>query len=1153
MNFQSRYRRSLTIVLLAAFFISTGSTPARAAGIGGYAGPFQSWATTIETVFAQAVAFVQPHHTVTVDISHATMAKWHATGATASAAAFNSDIAASQPKELAPSPTIVHVDIASNASVPTAPAATSKADHPVSTTSSGAVLGTSTTDGVVMQSQLQAAVEQASNTLRQLIYANAGSVIGQGQYATGGYTNNIALSERIDSLSNVTISNATVHGVSGLTASEIPADIVAANYLPLSGGTVSGNFSILGSTTLSNLALGTNCSTYANGGKLTTDGFGNVLCAADQGGAGSTVGGSDTQIQFNSGGSFAGSANFVFSSSTNQLTVTNASTSNATSTNLFATLGNFTTAVANTFNASIANIVGFTATNATTANATTTNLYVYGTATLARALPISSGGTGISTAPSYGQLLLGNNTSGYAFAATSTLGLPTFADLSADLGNYLPLSSWYATTTNGLAEGSNNLYFTGNRVASVIAGTTTDALAQGTTNKYYSSLLFASDFAGTTTATLKEGVSNLYFTNTRAQNAISVSGTPLTYSGGVLGINQATLSQNGYLSSTDFTTFQNKISSSSLSAAAPLAYNSSTGAFSITQAGTGASGYLSSADWTTFNGKLGSTSLSNGTGIGYNSSTGVISNTGVVSLAATYPLQTSGSTGALTISTAFGTTTANTFSALNTFNGGVTANVLTAGTSASLASTTLTGNTLFTNATTTSFAIANVSSSLLKALSNGAVVAAVAGTDYLTPANVFAYPFPSNATTTQIAFNGGATFAGATTTALAVTGSTTISGQLNAVGGATFGTVTAGAVTGTSFAGAGTGLTGTASGLAIGGNALTATTLQTARNINGISFNGSTDITLTAAAATLTGSTLNSTVTASSLTSVGTLSSLTVATLSGILKATSGVVSAATAGTDYENPLTFNYPLTRSTNAISLAFSTTTQNFFGAYNIFSSLFATNASTTNATTTNLHITSLANGGLAVDANGRVYSAATSTLATISGTLGVAGGGTGATSLTGLLQGNGSSALTAIGGSAGQFPYYNGANTLLATSSLFLATTGNVGIGTTSPQSLLTLAASDPSIWIDRAANTHNGTVDFYTSSTHDWRLGLRGTSDSNFHLYSYGAAADALTVSRSSGGTTLGGALTYGGVTLSNAVTGTGNMVLSGGRHLPAPQ
>jgi hypothetical protein len=57
------------------------------------------------------------------------------------------------------------------------------------------------------------------------------------------------------------------------------------------------------------------------------------------------------------------------------------------------------------------------------------------------------------------------------------------------------------------------------------------------------------------------------------------------------------------------------------------------------------------------------------------------------------------------------------------------------------------------------------------------------------------------------------------------------------------------------------------------GNADTATTLETAREINGTSFNGSANITVTAAAGTLTGNTLNSGVTASSLTSLGTLAS----------------------------------------------------------------------------------------------------------------------------------------------------------------------------------------------------------------------------------------------------------------------------------------
>lgn len=59
----------------------------------------------------------------------------------------------------------------------------------------------------------------------------------------------------------------------------------------------------------------------------------------------------------------------------------------------------------------------------------------------------------------------------------------------------------------------------------------------------------------------------------------------------------------------------------------------------------------------------------------------------------------------------------------------------------------------------------------------------------------------------------------------------------------------------------------------ISGNAGTATKLATARNINGTAFDGSASITVSAAAGTLTGSTLASGVTASSLTSLGTLSS----------------------------------------------------------------------------------------------------------------------------------------------------------------------------------------------------------------------------------------------------------------------------------------
>jgi hypothetical protein len=91
-----------------------------------------------------------------------------------------------------------------------------------------------------------------------------------------------------------------------------------------------------------------------------------------------------------------------------------------------------------------------------------------------------------------------------------------------------------------------------------------------------------------------------------------------------------------------------------------------------------------------------------------------------------------------------------------------------------------------------------------------------------------------------------------------------------------------------------TNFTGTASGLTAGA----ASVLATARTINGVSFNGSADITVTAAAGTLTGATLASGVTASSLTSVGTLVggatgagftvALATSTITGILGSANG-------------------------------------------------------------------------------------------------------------------------------------------------------------------------------------------------------------------------------------------------------------------------
>ena len=56
---------------------------------------------------------------------------------------------------------------------------------------------------------------------------------------------------------------------------------------------------------------------------------------------------------------------------------------------------------------------------------------------------------------------------------------------------------------------------------------------------------------------ITEGSTNLFFTNTRAQAALTAT-TPLVFTSGNLSINQSSAITSGYISATDFTTFNNK-------------------------------------------------------------------------------------------------------------------------------------------------------------------------------------------------------------------------------------------------------------------------------------------------------------------------------------------------------------------------------------------------------------------------------------------------------------------------------------------------------------------------------------------------------------------------------------------------------------------
>jgi hypothetical protein len=106
----------------------------------------------------------------------------------------------------------------------------------------------------------------------------------------------------------------------------------------------------------------------------------------------------------------------------------------------------------------------------------------------------------------------------------------------------------------------------------------------------------------------------------------------------------------------------------------------------------------------------------------------------------------------------------------------------------------------------------------------------------------------------------------------------------NSEGGFSAGVITAtfiGDLTGNVTAASGTSVFNTVQanqfiGATLSGNAGSATRLATARTINGVGFDGTNNITVTADAGTLTGNVLNGSVTLSSLTQVGTLSSLSV-------------------------------------------------------------------------------------------------------------------------------------------------------------------------------------------------------------------------------------------------------------------------------------
>jgi hypothetical protein len=277
---------------------------------------------------------------------------------------------------------------------------------------SGEVLGASISPtDTVTHSELTASLDELSNSLKQIVYSNLSAP--NSLPATGGCTNSIALSNRIDQLSGTKLTNITVSGVAGLTAADIPTGITAANYLPLAGGALTGTLSGTNLTLSGNLTV---AGAQTLSGAITIP----YLTAT------STTAVSSFQQLLANG-----------STTLQNFTFVNATGAAATTTALFATLGHFTTGIIDTLTSALANFGTITATNATFTNSTTTNEYSSnlaaaaarfgatatssfssaGALTLASPLAVSFGGTGSTTLSG---ILKGAGTSQVATAIAGT-------------------------------------------------------------------------------------------------------------------------------------------------------------------------------------------------------------------------------------------------------------------------------------------------------------------------------------------------------------------------------------------------------------------------------------------------------------------------------------------------------------------------------------------------------------------------------------------------------------------------------------------------------------------------------------------------------------------------------------------------------------
>jgi hypothetical protein len=204
-------------------------------------------------------------------------------------------------------------------------------------------------------------------------------------------------------------------------------------------------------------------------------------------------------------------------------------------------------------------------------------------------------------------------------ATTGTLFKKTIADLQSAIGGAVisvnGLVGTVVLDTDDILElpSPTNKYFTEARARAAISLTTSGSSGASTYSSSTGVLnvpTYTLAGLGGITASFLSGGTGITYNSTTG--VIAYSGTVYTDSSvrnlfsGSTGISYN--SSTGAISST-ITQYTDALARASISGTSPITYNSSTGAIGITQASGSTNGFLSSTDWNTFNNKLSSITL----------------------------------------------------------------------------------------------------------------------------------------------------------------------------------------------------------------------------------------------------------------------------------------------------------------------------------------------------------------------------------------------------------------------------------------------------------------------------------------------------------------------------------------------------------------